>query len=262
MAEAHWTEELFVKHADLFLKVHEAGLQYAEAQAEQLDAILKAQGLRNPGKLLDVPCGIGRHALAFASRGWEVVGADMAPLFVERAQRLAKAMGLAGNATFVAGDFRRVGEILAAHRGSFNVILNLFTSIGYWDDATDLALLQQLRGLAAPRGLLLLDTINRDHLVKHFEAQGKEAYGDLVYLEERAFNFDTSRVEAQWTFYTKEGQDLHHQATIKLSTRAYSPHELRHLLEAAGWSKVEVHGGWALGSASPDSYHMMALGRA
>jgi SAM-dependent methyltransferase len=40
-----------------------------------------------PGKLLDVGCGGGAHAAAFAERGWSVTGVDVSPVQLELARR-------------------------------------------------------------------------------------------------------------------------------------------------------------------------------
>jgi len=40
-----------------------------------------------PGKLLDVGCGGGAHALAFAKRGWMVTGVDISPAQLELARK-------------------------------------------------------------------------------------------------------------------------------------------------------------------------------
>lgn len=261
MAEPHWTEVLFLKHADLFLEVHKAGVRYAETQVAQLEGILESLGVRSLGKLLDAPCGIGRHSLSFAARGWEVVGVDFSPLFVEKAWEAARTMGFSGNVRFLQGDLRHVRDLLKDQVGTFRVILNLFTSLGYWDEATDLAILRQFHDLARPGGLLIVDTINRDYVVKHFDPLSQETYGDLVYVESRRFDYDASRVESNWAFYDREGEDLRHRASIHVSTRAYAAHELRQLLLDAGWAEVQVHSGWSLGPVSPDQYRIMAVGK-
>jgi SAM-dependent methyltransferase len=40
-----------------------------------------------PGKLLDVGCGGGAHAAAFAERGWSLTGVDVSPVQLELARR-------------------------------------------------------------------------------------------------------------------------------------------------------------------------------
>ena len=58
-----------------------------------------------PGsRVLDVPCGNGRHALELASRGAVLSGIDISPEFVEEAQAQARRDGLP--ATFQRGDMR------------------------------------------------------------------------------------------------------------------------------------------------------------
>jgi len=47
------------------------------------------------GRLLDVGCGEGRHAIAAAKFGLKVTGIDFEPLAIKRARRLARAAGAA-----------------------------------------------------------------------------------------------------------------------------------------------------------------------
>jgi len=54
------------------------------------------------GRVLDVGCGTGEHALLFASRGLDVVGIDASTIAIDRAAEKAGARGLA--VRFVKGD--------------------------------------------------------------------------------------------------------------------------------------------------------------
>ena len=47
-----------------------------------------------PMRILDVPCGFGRHANRLAARGYDVVGVDLVAGFLERARAGAAAAGL------------------------------------------------------------------------------------------------------------------------------------------------------------------------
>src|SRR5262245_14293225 len=63
---------------------------------EQEVAFLVDELELGPGaRVLDVGCGPGRHALALARRGIEVVGVDLSPDFVELARAAGRAEGLA-----------------------------------------------------------------------------------------------------------------------------------------------------------------------
>lgn len=251
---------MFLEKPEIFLAVHEAGLEYAASQAERLEEILLKAGIPAGGRLLDAPCGIGRHALHLAERGWRVTGLDLVPAYLERGRNLAAERGVEDRLTFREGDVREVGAILA-EEDPFDAVLNIFTSLGYWDDATDRAILRQFHDLTARAGALVVETINRDFVVRHFQPTTVEEYGDLVNVEQRRMDFDASRVRSRWTFYRREGEALQKEVDVEVSNRVYSPHELRRLLESAGWRKVKVYSGWDLKPLSSDVYRMMAVGR-
>ncbi len=260
MDEDHWTHRMFVEKPETFLAVHEAGLEYAASQAERLEQILLKAGVPPGGRLLDAPCGIGRHAIHLAERGWRVTGVDLVPAYLERAKALAAERGVEDRLTLRTGDLREVGALLAG-AAPFDGVLNIFTSLGYWDDATDRAILRQFHDLTAAAGALVVETINRDFVVRHFQPTSVEEYGDLVNVERRQMDFEASRVRSRWTFYRKEGEDLREEVDVDVSNRVYSPHELRALLEAGGWRKVKVYSGWDLKPLSSDVYRLMAVGR-
>lgn len=61
-----------------------------------------------PGKALDIACGLGRHALLLARRGWKVTALDASPVAIEKLLAAAAARGLAVDARVVdleTGDF-------------------------------------------------------------------------------------------------------------------------------------------------------------
>ncbi|MFQ5986866.1 MAG: class I SAM-dependent methyltransferase [Thermoplasmata archaeon] len=259
MAEEHWTVNLFLEHPDRFLPIHEAGLKYAPDQVTRLEQILQKAGVPG-GRLLDAPCGIGRHAVHFAKRGWRVVGLEFVPTYVQRAVALAQELGVESRVTFHEGDLREVASSLRDEE-PFHAIVNLLTSLGYWDDDTDLGILRQFHDLAARGGVLVLDVINRDFVVHHFEPTSFEEYGTMAYTERRTLDLERSRIRSRWTFYQRAGDDLTDPVTVDISQRMYPPHELGHLLRQAGWSDVKLFGGWDLKPLSADESRLLAVAR-
>lgn len=51
-------------------------------------------GTRVPGRALDLGCGEGRNAVWLASQGWTVTGVDFSEVGLEKARRLAEALGV------------------------------------------------------------------------------------------------------------------------------------------------------------------------
>src|SRR5438093_4711234 len=91
-------------------------------EIDQLEALLQ---LRPPLRILDLPCGQGRHAIELARRGYEVTGVDLSPYLIGVAKARAEAGGV--RVRWLEGDMRR-----PVPRERFDLVLNPFTSLGYF----------------------------------------------------------------------------------------------------------------------------------
>ena len=67
-------------------------------------ALFGALGLETGQRVLDVACGIGRHSLPLASRGYDVTGLDYTSAYLVRAQSGADGLPV----RFLRGDMRRL----------------------------------------------------------------------------------------------------------------------------------------------------------
>ncbi len=119
-----------------------------------------------------------------------------------------------------------------------------------------------LRKLAAPGATLIVLTVNRDFIVRHFQPVGIEEAGDVRIVQRRRFDIETSRIDNIWEFYRRsKGVDsptLHHLLSVEMDHRLYSLHELTELLESVGWTARRAMGQEAgpmlrLGAPSVDS---------
>src|SRR5687767_12087122 len=80
-------------------------------------ALAERGGLR--GRVLDVGCGTGEHALLAAGLGLEAVGVDAARLAIESARGKARARGL--DARFVLGDVLELPHLV---EGVFHTVID------------------------------------------------------------------------------------------------------------------------------------------
>jgi SAM-dependent methyltransferase len=228
----HWTHRLFVEHPELYLPFLESARERATSEVDAIAGIFSELGVPEKGKVLDVACGIGRHSVLLAQRGYQVTGVDLSPLFIYEANKSAQAVGVPMN--FVLGDARAV-ETLVKDCAPFDAVINMFTSNGYYGRNTDLDMFSQLRRLAAPDAVLVVLTVNRDWLVRNFEPEGIDIAGPIRIWQQRRFDLETSSVLNHWEFYEGQGENLKLRLSLDMDHRVYSLHELKALLEEAGW---------------------------
>jgi len=253
---------LFVEKPSLFIGSLENVMEQATVEVAGLVNVFSEFQVSKNSLILDLCCGIGRHSVALAERGFKVVGVDLAPEFITRAKEIAVERNVKQNVEFRVGDMRKVSKVLKDYGERFNAVINLFTSIGYYDEETDRNILRQLLGLTASRGILVIDIANRDWLVRHFQARDVHQIGDVLFkVVERKLNLESSRMENVWKFYRKHKQDLKYLDTVELNHRVYSLHELKKLVEESGWIYQSCYGGFNSEPFTMDSKRMILIAK-
>ncbi len=258
----HWTERMFVDQAEFYRETLETLVERAEAEVEGLMSIFSEHRVPGGARVLDLACGIGRHSVLLAEKGFRVVGVDLSPTFISRAEELAKEREVSDRVEFVVGDMREISGLLKGLGGSFNAVVNLFTSMGYWDRETDRKIFMQLLGLAAPGCVLVVGTVNRDYLVRHFQARDYFRWPDgRIQIAERRLDLESSKMFNIWKWYQERDGDLEHLDTIELDHVVYSLHELKELIESCGWAYRASYGGYDLNPLTTDTNGMILVAK-
>ncbi|HUV53661.1 MAG TPA: class I SAM-dependent methyltransferase [Candidatus Krumholzibacteriaceae bacterium] len=236
----HWTEETFIENPLLFIPELLGRLEKAEEEARQLKSIFGELGVPESGLVLDLACGIGRHSTALAKHGFRVVGVDISPAYIAKAEELAAVERLSGSCSFVHGDMRRLKDILGGHR--FDAAICMFTSLGYYDAETDRDVLTQVKELTE-RGVLVVEMMNRSYAENSLTRKKYSMVGEMLRLEESFFDEEASRLRAVWRLYRPRGQDLEYVGSIRFDNMLYTRREFVELAASAGWENNEVYGG-------------------
>src|SRR6184192_2139748 len=79
-------------------------IPWGQQTQQEADFIQESLQVAPPAKLLDVPCGGGRHSLALAGRGYDMTGVDLSADFLNAAR--SQAEGQPGTTTWENREMR------------------------------------------------------------------------------------------------------------------------------------------------------------
>lgn len=234
----HWTEEMFVDHADVFERTLEGRVESADEEVEQLLELVDDHGI-DPDTALDVACGIGRHTVELAAQGIEARGLDISPQYVDSARERAEEAGVADHVTVEVGDMRD----LEALEGRYDLVTNMWTAFGYFDDETNEQVAAGLRECVADDGALVMDLANKEWMMANYQESSTGLVDGDLHTQRREYTPETGRMETTFALFRGDGEGYEFVGEVEWDLRVYAPAELRRLLERAGFSEVDLYGG-------------------
>lgn len=237
-----WIKKLFVEHSDLFLKLLDYRWLLTEELVNGMVKVLNEFGISS-GSLLDLCCGNGRISIFMAKRGFEAVGVDISRAFLEDAERKAEEYQVSSSVNFLNGDVRELKKVVGKVSHPFDIVVNAWTSIGYYSQEDDLNIFKQARELSREGAILFIaETMHSEFLSVKFTPTSYMEVDDVVTLENRKYDPITSQLNTSWTFYSKHGENLEFIDRVEFELHIYSLSELSSLLRKAGWEVVASYG--------------------
>jgi SAM-dependent methyltransferase len=214
-----------------------------------VDFIEQALHLEPGQRVLDLCCGYGRHAVELARRGYRVFGYDLSPVLLGRAQQNASGQGVEVHWTL--GDMRRL-----PYGPRFDAVISMFTSLGYFDqEVENFRVLQGMSQVLGSGGRFVIETVNRDFLVRHFLPLEWSRHSGMLVLEKRSFDVARSRSDID-VIVLENGVET----ALSHSIRVYGFTELQMLLASVGLNTSAVFGGFAGEAFTWDSERMIVVG--
>lgn len=179
-------------------------------------------------RVLDLCCGYGRHALGLAARGYAVTGLDRDADAIAEAARRARAAGL--DIAWITGDMLEVGALPA----TYDAIINMWQSLSYFDDPTNVALLRAIHDRLTPGGRFIVDSFNRDYFAAN-QGERSQVIGGVT-VETRAW-MDGDRWHSALTYRDVAGEVT---GSDHFDWRLYTPEEFSALTVECGFATRQV----------------------
>jgi SAM-dependent methyltransferase len=211
--------------------------------------------------VLDLACGVGRHSLIFAKRGFKVTGLDYSRPYLREARKLARRAGAA--IRFVRGDMKDLRAHFASNE--FGLVVSLFNSFGYFGSRRDdVRMLKAVHRVLKPGGAFVVNTLNGDGVARRLKSPisfGSEPLPNVFMIEAARYDARKRLTFNHWTIVDArraKARIFRHS----FRQNVYSHAELRTLLNAAGFT-IEKAWGMLPGGrfAASKSWHQTIVAR-
>lgn len=228
-------DSLSAWYADFFTELPNAFWRAAvppAATAAEVDFIVRVSGLGPGARVLDVPCGSGRHTLELARRGCEVTGLDVSAEAVDHARDAAIAERL--RVDLRVGDMRTLPTDIRA-----DAAVCMGNAFGYLDHAGTRKFLADLAALVAPGGTLILDYgFVAETLLPHLQVEEPPmTFGGIEAVSVNEYDTINSRWITAFTF--RRGDEEHRGTSVQ---HVYTAAEVTRLVTEAGFTEVTLYG--------------------
>lgn len=218
-----------------------------EEADRQVSFILPLLDLKAEDHILDLCCGTGRHSVALAKNGYRVTGLDLSETLLAYARKHNDGLPV----TYIQGDMRE----LPFPDGFFNVVLNLFTSFGYFiDNSENEKVLREISRVLQPGGRYFIDFLNRDYVRKHINPLTERQENGVTIREERMLDGDYVKKKIIIT----EGSD---QRVYHERVKMYTRNEMQEMIERSGLVVEQIFGDYDSSNYTVDSPRMIFFGQ-
>jgi len=229
--EADWFEQWF---GEDYLHIYQhRDEREAEHAVELIAANLAGREIHS---VLDLGCGAGRHTKVLFERGW-TVGLDLSMALLKVARRESP------GAPYVRADMRE----LPFADDSFDLVVNLFTSFGYFEDDREHArVLSRVCAVTRHGGTFVIDFLNAGQVRRELVPYDERVKNGITIEQTRTISQDDRFVEKRIRL---RGRGKEYIERVRLLSEA----DLERMLSVAGFDVSKRFGDYSGASWSEDS---------
>jgi SAM-dependent methyltransferase len=199
--------------------------------SEEIGKFIKLAKIKKGTHILDLCCGVGRHSIDLAKRGFKVTAVDRTESYLRKAKKRARKERVRIN--FIKSDMREFRR-----PNTFNGILNLYTSFGYFEDKDDdRKVAKNMFDSLKRKGKLVIEMMGKEVLARIYRERGWAERDGIVTLEERKITKNWSWMDNRWIILKGNTRK-----EFRITHRLYSAVELSELLTECGFLIKNVYG--------------------
>jgi len=218
--------------------------------SSEVEGIVSLLDIKPAAHVLDLCCGVGRHSLELARRGFQVTGVDRTEHYLKQASEQAEKEGL--NVELVREDMRAFSR-----PDTFDAAINMFTSFSYFEDPEeDRQVVLNVCHSLKSGGSFLLETHGKETLARIFRESGWHEEDGVLTLQERKVSQNWSWMENRWIII-KDGK----RTDFNVNHRLYAATELIALLTGCGFSQADAYGDLEGSSYDQTARRLVVVGR-
>jgi len=210
-------------------------LLYKDRDQEEADVFVKNLiNFLHPtpnSNMLDIACGKGRHAISLNKMGYNVAGFDLSRNSIAFAKKHENS-----SLSFSVHDMRRPFMV-----NYYDVIFNLFTSFGYFEnDKENRAVLTNIYNALKPGGIFVLDFMNMEKTLHCLLEHNEKTVDGVKFIVNKSIDKDEFLVKQ---IYVEDGPlKYNFEEKIKIFTK----NSLRKYVTECGFEILRIFGDYNL----------------
>ncbi len=187
--------------------------------------------LKKDAKILDIPCGQGRHSVELAKRSFQVTGIDYSSIALQTAKKWARQNKV--SPVFIKQDMRslKLNE-------RFDAAIILGNSFGYFSDIDNEKIIKNISTLLKPKAFFVIHLLNPIEVIKQFGKKNTfKIFNGYVNIKDISFDPFNFVKESRWTIVRNSKKKI-----LNVKLRFYTFPEIRSLLSRYGLNTIDVYG--------------------
>lgn len=194
----------------------------------EVNFILKMINAKPNDKILDAPCGFGRHSIALARKGFCLTAIDLAKEYIQKLQQTAKKNNLPIDCK--QGDINEM-----AFGENYKAVICFGNSFSYFDYNGMTNFISKVSNSLSDKGIFIANTSMLAENIPNMQEREWMTLKDITLMVENRYEFYPSRYETDFIFI-KDEKKTKRTAIHYIYTHA----EIERMFKQAGMHIIET----------------------